>query len=137
VNTPISQLISIFDKLPDQQADALLTRLAAENPFAAMKIIQRHFGFDDLVFADDLGIGLLFESVPETRLHAALSGADEALLKRFVDQLGTGRARTFIADVDSWDGPAAIQEAARRTVLVKAMMLHRRGQLRMSRPGID
>ena len=137
MNAPISQLISIFDKLPDAQAGALLTRLAAENPFAAMKIIQRHFGFEDLVFADDRGLGLLFESVPESVLHAALSGGSETLLKRFADQLGTGRARTLIADVDSWDGPEASQDAARRTLLIKALMLHRKGKLIMTRPGID
>ena len=137
MNDRISQLIKIFDQLPDAQADELLSRLARENPFAAMKIVQRHFGFPDLVHADDDGIANLFEAVAETVLHSALSGADDALVKRFALQLGTGRARTFVEDVDNWDGPAHSAEAARRSVLVKAMMLHRRGLLKMKRPGVD
>ena len=137
LNDRISQLIKIFDQLPDDQAGELLSRLARENPFAAMKIVQRHFGFPDLIYANDDGIANLFEAVSETVLHSALSGAGDELIKRFALQLGTGRARTFIEDVDNWDGPARSIEVARRTVLVKAMMLHRRGLLKMNRPGVD
>ncbi len=133
----ITQLIRIFDQLPAEQADALLSKLLRENPFAAMKIIQRHFSFSDLVYADDCGLDGLLEAVSEASLIAALSGADDGLLKRFALRMGTGKARVFIEDVDAWNGPQEMQESARRTVLVKAMMLHRRGKLKMRRPGVD
>ena len=137
MNARISQLIKIFDQLPPDQADTLLKKLFVENPFAAMKIIQRHFGFEDLLHADEKGIDALLEHVGEVTLHAALHEADDDLIKHFALRFGTAKARTFIEDVDDWSGPDGVAESARHAVLVKAMMLFRRGQLGMHRPGVD
>ena len=137
MNAAISRLIKIFDQLPPDQADVLLKKLLVENPLAAMRIIQRHFGFQDLVFADDKGVDALLEKVGEATLHAALHGESNELIKRFALRFGSAKARTFIEDIDGWSGPEAVQETARRRILVKAMMLFRRGQLGMHRPGID
>ena len=136
-NDRISQLVRIFDQLPDEQADALLKKLLKEDLFAAIKIIQRHFGFPDLLHANDAGLDELLASLPETTFHTALHGGPDALIKRFPLRMGTGKARTFIQDVDEANVPVERTESAKRAILVKAMMLHRRGLLSMERPGID
>ena len=137
MNDRISQLLRIFDQLPDEQANLLLKRLLREDLFAAMKIIQRHFGFPDLLYADDPGLDELLASLPEPTFHVALHGGDDELIKRMALRMGTGKARTFIEDVDGVTASAEQVDAAKRTVLVKAMMLHRRGRLVMNRPGLE
>ena len=84
----------------------MLKRLLKEDPVAAIRIIQRHFGFSDLVYADDTGIDDLIESVHSATLEAALQGADNALIKRFAMRFVTAKARTFIEDVDRGGAPS-------------------------------
>ena len=133
----ISQLIRLLDKLPAEQADMLMKRLLKEQPLVALRIAQKHFSFDDLRFADDSGLASLIEKAGEDRVITALTAADDNLIRRFADQFGTGRAHTFIADVDASAASSVAVDSARRKLLVKAMMLKRKGVLSLSRPGID
>jgi len=133
----ISQLIRMLDQLPEAQSRALLEKIFREDPLTAVRIIQRHFDFPDLQYADQEGLGHLLEAVGEARMVSALQGADDALVRRFADVLGTRKAMTFIADVDALQAPEHVVTAARRSVLVKAMLLRRKGILDIRRPGVD
>ncbi len=133
----ITQLIRMLDQLPEAQSRALLEKIFREDPLTAVRIIQRHFDFPDLRHADSEGLALLFESVGEARMVSALQGAEDALVRRFADALGTRKAMTFIDDVDTHSAPAHVVTAAKRAVLVKAMLLRRAGKLHIRRPGLD
>ncbi|MEE2788395.1 MAG: FliG C-terminal domain-containing protein [Myxococcota bacterium] len=133
----ISQLIRLFEQLPEEQANELMKRLLREQPLVAFRIAQKHFAFDDLRYADENGLASLIETVGEDVVVTALTGADDGLVRRFADQFGTGRVRTFIQDVDQSMARSGAVESARRTMLVKAMMLKRRGRLKLNRPGIE
>ena len=130
----ISQLIRLLDKLPAEQADMLMKRLLKEQPLVALRIAQKHFSFDDLRFADDSGLASLIEKAGEDQVITALTAADDNLIRRFADQFGTGRAHTFIADVD-----ASAEALSPWTVRVescrKAMML-RKGVLSLIARGL-
>ena len=133
----ISQLIRVLDQLPEEQCRELLIRLFREDPFTAIRIIRRHFDFADLKYADSAGLGLLFEKIGERRMLAALQGAEDVLMRRFSAVLGTRKAITFIADLDACTATDLETTASRRAVLVAAMMLHRSGRLKITRPDID
>lgn len=133
----ISQLIRMLDQLPEAQSRALLEKIFREDPLTAVRIIQRHFDFPDLRYANTEGLALLLEAVGESRMVTALQGAEDALIRRVADTLGTRKAMTFIADVDALAAPEHLVTAARRAVLVKAMLLRRQGRLSLRRPGVD
>ena len=133
----ITQLIKMIDQLPEAQAQVLLKKLFVRDPASALRVLQRHFAFADLVFANVAGLDALIESLGEATLVAALAGADDALIRRFSDRFGTGKATTFIEDVHQENAAPSAVQAARRAVLTKAMFLHRRGVLTVSRPGVD
>ena len=137
VGGQISQLIRMIDQLPEEQGQLLLKKLFVKDPLTAIRVLQRHFNFEDLVYADDDGLASLLESVGETTIIAALVGAPDRLVRRFADQLGTARARTFIEDVDQGGQTSQLIEASRRAVLIKAMYLHRAAGITVTRPGID
>jgi len=133
----ISQLIRMLDQLPEAQSRALLEKIFREDPLTAVRIIQRHFDFPDLQHADSGGLALILEAVGEARMVTALQGAEDVLIRRFADALGTRKAMTFIDDVDAHSAPDHVVTAARRAVLVKAMLLRRAGKLQIQRPGVD
>ena len=91
----ISQLIRMLNQLPDEQSDALLKRLFKEQPLVAIRIIQQHFSFEDLLYASEQGLHEIVDSVSEDVLVTALVGAEDGLIRRFLSAFGTGRARTF------------------------------------------
>ena len=133
----ISQLIRMIEQLPEEQGQQLLKKLFVKDPVTAIRILQKHFSFDDLVYANDSGLSALIEALGEDTVAAALVGAQDRMVRRFADQLGTAKARTFIEDIDTIRHSAQVIEASRRAVLTKAMYLHRSGILTVSRPGID
>ena len=133
----LSHLIKLVDSMPEPQAKVLLQKLFQENPLVAFKIISRQFDFVDLKYADDAGVSALFEGVPSHLLMLALNGAEDTLVRRLTDCMGTNEATEFIQSLyASRASDAAIKEA-RKKILVKAFLLKKRGALRLSRPGID
>ena len=137
VGGQISQLIRMIEQLPEEQGQQLLKSLFVKDPVTAIRIIQRHFSFADLVYANDGGLASLLEHLGEDTVAAALVGAPDQMIRRFADQLGTAKARTFIEDVDTAHHTPQVIEASQRAVLTKAMYLHRAGTLTVARPGID
>ena len=133
----ISQLIRMLKQLPDEQSDALLKRLLQEQPLVALRIIQEHFSFEDLQYASEAGIRELVDSVSIDVLVTSLNGASDPLIRTFASGFGTHQARTFIEDVDASHAGLQAIDAARRKILVKAMMMHRRSRLGLKRPGIE
>lgn len=133
----ISQLIRMIEQLPEEQGQQLLKSLFIKDPATAIRIIQRHFSFADLVYANDAGLAALLEHIGEETVSASLVGTTDQLIRRFADQLGTAKARTFIEDVDNSKHSPQVVEASQRAVLTKAMYLHRAGTMKVSRPGID
>jgi len=127
----------MIDQLPEEQGQLLLKKLFVKDPLTAIRIIQRHFAFEDLEFANESGVSALLEALGEDTIAASLVGTSDRLIRRFSDQLGTAKARTFIEDVDAGRQTPQLIEAARRSVLTKAMYLHRSGVLSVERPGID
>ena len=133
----ISQLIRMIEQLPEEQGQQLLKSLFIKDPITAIRILQRHFSFDDLVYASDEGLASLLDALGEDTVAASLVGASDQMVRRFADQLGTAKARTFIEDVHEAKHTPQVVEASRRAVLTKAMYLHRAGTLSIARPGID
>jgi len=127
----------MLGQLPDAQGEVLLKQMFKQDPLTTLRVIQRHFGFEDLVFADDEGIDALLDLVGTDALAVALHEASDALLRRFSDRMGTGLARTFIEDVHAGQpGPQSVQ-SMRNMILMKALILKKKGRLRVSRPGIE
>ena len=133
----ISQLIRVLGQLPAEQSEVLLKKMFLEDPLTALKVIQRHFGFEDLVYADETGLDNLLDALGTETLVIALNGASDDLIRAFAGRMGTGLARTFIDDIhDGTPSPHSVQRM-RQATLMKAMILLKKGMLKISRPGIE
>ena len=97
----ISQLIRMIEQLPEEQGQQLLKKLFVKDPVTAIRILQKHFSFDDLVYANDSGLSALIDALGEDTVAAALVGTQDRMVRRFADQFGTAKARTFIEDIDT------------------------------------
>ena len=132
----VSQLIELMDKLPTAEADALLKRVAQKDPLLAIRIKQRHFSFSDLRYADTDGLERLKSSVGVDTLYEALYGADDQVLRAFVNLMPVEEGTRFIRSVAEGKPPGRRKcEVAQKTMLIKAYVLRDKGQLKLRMPG--
>ena len=134
MNHKLSHLIELIDKLPEDQAKLLLSKVMKESPMVGFQIITRQYGFSDLRFADEQGIEALVDSIDQSVLICALNGSDDALVRRFLIHCSPKETTDFINTLYASRASDEAIKKAQRKVLVKAFMLERKGRLTVSRP---
>lgn len=130
----ISHIIQMLDGLPPAKQQALIARLTARDPALARRLAERHFGFDDLQYADDRGMRALIADIDRRVVLFALRGVDDAVLQRFVQNLSMKAGQQLVEDIDAI-GPQRRSdvEMARRTVVRAAIALRDAGKLSIER----
>lgn len=126
----ISQIIKMLDGMTPDKQEALLAGLKQRDPQLAKRIAERHFGFDDLSRVDDGGMRALIAEVDRRVALLALRGADDAVLRRFVQNLSLNAGRQLVEDIEAL-GPQRRSdvELARRAVVRAAIALRDAGRL--------
>ena len=133
----LTQLVKMLDGMSDEERTDLIRNLARQNPMLALRLHQRHFGFGDLRYANDAGIDALMESIDSDTLLEALHGADDVVVRRFVNQMGAEQGRKFLGVLSAMATPGErSRKAARKAVIIKAYILRDRGALEVDIPGM-
>ena len=128
----ISQLVKMLDGMTPRQQKALIDQLRRRDPRLAKRLAERHFGFDDLVRADDRGMRALIAAVDRRVALLALRGAEDVVVRRFVQNLSMTAGQQLVDDIEAL-GPQRRSdvEMARRTVVRAAIALRDAGKLNL------
>ena len=133
----LTQMVKMLDGMTDEQRDALIRKLARENPLLAFRLQQRHFSFSDLQYANEAGLDALLTAFDTNGLLEALHGAEDVVLRTFVNRMGASHGRTFLEALKAMASPPSrTREAARKAMLIKAYILRDLGQFEVNIPGM-
>lgn len=126
----IARTASVLGTMARSETKKLLDQLEEENPEPVQALREQLYTFDSLLLADDRGIQELLRQVDTSKLALALSGADEALMNRFLSNLSARAAGMLKDEMEFLGQPnAADQAAAQKELLGVALNLESEGAL--------
>ena len=115
---PAQTLARIFDALPDEDSESLLSSLGQIEQDASERVRALMFSFADLQSLSPAGMQTLLSRADRTMLTLALKGVDGALAEAFYNNM-TSRARAVLQEEIAALGPRPrSQVEAARTELV-------------------
>lgn len=131
----LDRTAEILQNLKRSDARQLLDQLEGDDPESAGILHERVYSFETLLLADDRGIQELLRQVETRTLALALHEAEEALARKFLDNLSE-RAAGMLREEMELTGTVRPQdqEKARREILDTALKLEQEDRLVFEEP---
>jgi len=135
---PAQTLARIFDALPGDDSQDLLTSLGQIEPDASERVRALMFSFADLQNLSPAGMQTLLSRADRALLTLALKGVDGALGDAFYNNM-TARARAVLQEEIAALGPRPRSqvEAARTELVTLTRVLIDTGDIRVAGPDTD
>ena len=130
---PVAEMFNLMDKTSEQ---AIMSRVEEKDPLHAEEIRKLMFVFDDLVFCDDKGMGLILKEVNNESLLKALKSAPDPVKEKIFRNMSKRGAEMIKADLEVM-GPVRTSdvEAAQQQMVAIARRLEEEGKLFIDRGG--
>ena len=130
---PVAEMFNLMDKTSEQ---AIMSRVEEKDPLLAEEIRKLMFVFDDLVFCDDKGMGLILKEVNNESLLKALKSAPDPVKEKIFRNMSKRGAEMIKADLEVM-GPVRTSdvEAAQQQMVAIARRLEEEGKLFIDRGG--
>jgi len=135
---PAQTLARIFDALPSEDSQSLLSSLGQTEPDASERVRALMFSFADLQNLSPAGMQTLLSRADRALLTLALKGVDGALGDAFYNNM-TARARAVLQEEIAALGPRPRSqvEAARTELVTLTRALIDTGDIRAAGPDTD
>lgn len=124
------ELAGLIGALDQETQEAVLARIAEQDPEMAQEIERLIFGFDDLLKVSDRSMQELLRNVEVVHIALALKGADPEMQEHFAGNLSQ-RQLDRVEEEREMAGrvPLSEVESAREEIMQMARRMYREGQL--------
>lgn len=127
---PHARVAGILNKMAREQSDAIIARIAENDPAAAASIRNLMFGFEDIPKLSPAARLVVFENIPPERLIVALKGMPKEFCDVVLSSLGNRARRMVESELASGQTPPAKDvSAARRAVADIVLQLSEVGRI--------